>query len=305
MSKVCLAVIFNHRYDKNLGLLEKIYKGRFKHIYFIVPFYNGDRENVIPVYECSFRFSGYVAQAFKILKENYEHYIFIADDMVLNPEINENNYKEWFNLEDKDAYITWRIPIGRYGGWGFGRRYMDPLPVLEWYQGTIWKNEIINADDAFRIAEKQGYKKEDFQIALKLIWNNKHEIWKYPRLFVLFFKILLLGKQQTPYPIWGGYSDIFIIPGSEMEEVAHMMGVLAGMNMYVEMAIPTTLSLRCQSLKVEKDTNKKTNIMWGEKNRKQILDKYDGNYKKLVDDWDSNCLYMHPIKLSQWKIEDY
>src|SRR5438309_2566399 len=57
-SKAALIIVFNHRYDKNIPLLETLYEGRFSNIYYLVPFYDGEKENVIPVYENSFRFQG-------------------------------------------------------------------------------------------------------------------------------------------------------------------------------------------------------------------------------------------------------
>src|SRR4030042_4685799 len=100
MDKVALIIIYNHQYNKNIEILEKIYKDRFCNIYHLVPFYNGEKSNVIPVYENSHYFQGYIAQGFKIFyKKDYAHYIFIADDLILNPVINEKNYAIHFKLK--------------------------------------------------------------------------------------------------------------------------------------------------------------------------------------------------------------
>ncbi len=58
MSKIALVIIYNHQYNKNIDILERIYKGRFSHIYHLIPFYQGDKENVIPVYDASLYFQG-------------------------------------------------------------------------------------------------------------------------------------------------------------------------------------------------------------------------------------------------------
>src|SRR5882672_7140544 len=92
MVKACLIIVFNHRYDKNIPVLEKIYSGRFSHIYFLVPFYNGDHPNVIPVYESSHYFQSFFAQGYsRFFSEEFTHYIFLGDDCILHPSINENN----------------------------------------------------------------------------------------------------------------------------------------------------------------------------------------------------------------------
>lgn len=82
-SKVALIIIYNHRYDKNIEVLENLYKTRFSNIYHLIPFYDGDKENVIAVYENSYRFQGYISQAFRTFyKDMYDHYFFVADDLM-------------------------------------------------------------------------------------------------------------------------------------------------------------------------------------------------------------------------------
>lgn len=302
MYKVCLLIIYNHRYDDNIEKLENIYSERFSHIMHIIPFYNGTRENVIPVYECSFRFQGYIAQAWARFQGDYEQYLFIADDMILNPEINEGNYQKYFHVKNEEAFLTWTKPIGDLGGWGFGRRFMDPLPVFEWYNGTHWKDEIMQAEKAFEIAETKGFSRENFTIPLRIIWNNRRNIRKYPRLFVLFFKILLLGAQQCQYPVWGGYSDVIIVPGKKMKEIAHMLGVFAGMNLHVEMAIPTAINLICEKVKEQNDIEGEIKLIWNMEEKQNMVKKYNGNYHKLVEAWDKKWVLIHPVKLSQWDV---
>lgn len=90
--KIALFVIYNHRYDKNIPLLDNIYKNRFSNIYHIVPFYDGLAQNVISVYDSSFQFQGYIAQAYQHIKDKgFTHVFVVADDMVINPCITETN----------------------------------------------------------------------------------------------------------------------------------------------------------------------------------------------------------------------
>lgn len=85
-SRVALVLIYNHQYNENIEKLEAIYGPRFDQIYHLVPFYEGDRPNVIPVYEKSHYFQGYIAQAFSsFFSAHYDHYLFVADDLLLNP----------------------------------------------------------------------------------------------------------------------------------------------------------------------------------------------------------------------------
>lgn len=79
MSRVCLSIIFNHKYDINIPLLERMYNKRFSSLFYIVPFSSGKIEGVssnriIPVYETSYCFQGYISQAYERIKNNnYTH----------------------------------------------------------------------------------------------------------------------------------------------------------------------------------------------------------------------------------------
>ena len=105
--RVCLVIVFNHRYDKNIKRLREIYAGKFSNIMFLVPFYDGADKDVCPVYESSFQFQGYLIQAFgKLSKMDVDYYMFIGDDLILNPQINESNFVDYFALQEKEVYLT-------------------------------------------------------------------------------------------------------------------------------------------------------------------------------------------------------
>ena len=105
-------MIYNHRYPQNIPIINKIYRDRFTHIYQLMPFYdvidaNQTHENIIPVYGNSIHFQGYMAQGLRdYYHQDTTHYIFIGDDLLLNPAINEDNYAEYFNLSDTSGFIN-------------------------------------------------------------------------------------------------------------------------------------------------------------------------------------------------------
>ncbi len=112
MYKVALVIIYNHQYNQNIDILERMYKNRFSNIYHLVPFYKDDKSNVIPVYCSSYCFQGYVAQGFKnYFNEDFDHYFFIGDDLILNPLINESNYREHLKLEKEACFIPRLSPL--------------------------------------------------------------------------------------------------------------------------------------------------------------------------------------------------
>ena len=105
-ANICLVVIFNYRFDDNIPIIEKIYQDRFSRIYHMVPFYDGNKDNVIPVFEKSFYFQGYIPQAINtFFNDDFSHYLFVGDDVLLNPKINEHNILELLNLDDETAFL--------------------------------------------------------------------------------------------------------------------------------------------------------------------------------------------------------
>lgn len=106
MENIALIVIFNHRFDRNIPILDGLLRGKWSNIFYIVPFYDGDRDDVITVYESSYCYQGYIAQAYQKLKEyKFDHFVFIGDDMVLNPNLTEKNILSELGIGRNDSYF--------------------------------------------------------------------------------------------------------------------------------------------------------------------------------------------------------
>lgn len=300
--RICLIIIFNHRYDKNIEILDKIYEGRFEKIYHLVPFYVGSKENVIPVYESSFQFHGYVAQGLnKYFDEKYTHYLFIADDLILNPLINQNNIFEYFELKMDEAYLpevkSWR----ELRCWNFENIIFSCVRSFETGAGTNYKSEILGRAEAFERVKKFGYKEDEFNLKYVDMFNKFMTIkgaikfvLNYPKYFMALRKGI-----SAPYPMFGGYSDIFLMPEKDIKETVRVFGVFAALGLWVELAIPTAMRLFCEKLKTKKDYSK---IIWDEEEKKNLELAYDCDLKKLFLNWPINCNYIHPVKLSRWKM---
>ena len=111
MSKICLSFIFNHQYENNIPKLRKIYGDRFSTIQYLSPFSTfSEDDEVIPIYETSIHFQGFIAQAYSHLPKDLDYYIFCADDLLLNPDFSENNIIDKLNCE-KTSYIKYLNPI--------------------------------------------------------------------------------------------------------------------------------------------------------------------------------------------------
>ncbi len=301
--EVCLIILFNHRFDKNIERLETIYQKRFKNRYYLVPFYDGDKDNVIPVYECSYQFQGYLAQGFdKFFKEQYEHYIVVADDMIINPVIDENNYKQYFRLEEGCGYISYWHPLSQ---WPCGfERIENALIAHRLHKGVNSEEELPGTGEAFQIAEKKGFDNYCFSrcTAFKGGISKDLQYWTSSRSRVHLLGRIMLGiTLKLEYPFMYAYSDIFVVSKMAIREFCRICGVFAAMRLHVETAIPTAMLLTERKVVVNEDLGYRAHLMWDRNERKVIGEKYHFRVAELVGDWEEDVVCIHPIKLSQWK----
>jgi hypothetical protein len=152
---VGLVIIFNHNYPDNLPILKRIYSDRFSIIKCIIPFYRGNDPDVITVYDSSFYFQGYVAQAWKILETlSCDTFLFIADDLLLNPIINEYNCSHVFALKPHGSWVSalWELhPFNHY--W---RRCKEAVEYKPEARGAEFKDSLPSFEDALQLMAAHG-----------------------------------------------------------------------------------------------------------------------------------------------------
>jgi hypothetical protein len=303
-----LVVIYNHKYDKNIDIIENLYCKRFSTIYHIVPFYTGDKPNVIPVYENSIYFEGYIAQAYKhFFHPEAAHYFFVADDMILNPNINETNYADFFNLTDEKSFLPDFINLYQIDSWSHAREAFA-------FQTTKYKietkGELPDPEEAEKRMLQNGALSRPINQEKPLKWEALHK----KRGYNLFHKenrdnlsqrvsATVLRKRYTlNYPLVGSYSDIFIVSAQTIQEFCHYCGVFAAMELFVEIAIPSALALSAKKIVTEKELLLKGKPLWTEKDLDFLLP-YKKNMTTLLNNYPQEILYIHPVKLSQWDIK--
>lgn len=297
MGQVALIVIYNHQYNSNIDIIEQMYKKRFSNIYHLVPFYTGNKNNVISVYESSYYFQGYVAQGLNhYFNENYAHYIFIADDLILNPIVNQSNYTEHFKLKQSTCFLPGFITLHERMDWwariGEAFRYTINTPGVE------AKGQLPSYDTALSIFNAAG---------LEIKPLRYEQIWKRPdsirgRIINRLRKIkhqLSNMKYNLSYPLVGSYSDVFVVSSDAIKKFCHYCGVFAATKLFVEVGLPTSLVLSTQEIVTENDLLLKGAALWTEDDY-IILDQYQNKLKDLLDNFPENFLYIHPIKLSRW-----
>lgn len=298
MNKVALLIIYNHRYDKNISCLEEIYRGRFSHLFHIVPFYDGEQENVIPVYESSYHFSGYISQAYVHLKgKGFTHFFIVADDMIINPGLNETDLWQQMGISVNDCYLDEIIVLQEVRTyWSQLLKAVDYVVAKE---GVEISNILPSRKEAEKCFDRYGisYGYIPTKLLVKCVlhqirWSGEISKCKY----------ILTGGGKLDYPLVGGYSDICLVTADVMEKFALYCGAFAATDLFVEFAIPTSMVLSTQKLKVNKDIKLSSGAMWSEKDMK-FLQEYNFDLTKLLEHFPADKLYLHPIKLSKWKLK--
>ncbi len=307
MNKVALVIIYNHQYNKNIEIVERIYKNRFSSIYHLVPFYNGDKANVIPVYESSYYFQGYVSQGFKsFFKKEYSHYFFLADDLILNPVINEDNYTEHLGLSDDNCFISRLSAIDESKR--FWPMNLHAIRYNTHSQGVEASGELPNHNQALDLLKKFGIVNKPLKF--EYVWQTpetskewKKKIKNNKTFLLRYFKNKVTKKEyELSYPLVRSYSDIFVISATNIKQFCHYAGVFAATRLFVELAIPTALVFSAKEIKTEKDIQLRGRALWTKEDL-SLLDKYENKLKNLLHNFPKGQLYIHPVKLSKWNTD--
>ena len=311
--KICLVIIYNHNFERNISVLNRIYAGRFSHVYHVMPFYRGDDPKVIGVYENSYQFSGYITQFYLQLgKHDFSSFVFVADDMVINPSINENNILERLGSENAQAFITgaklieeekafckWGSALGAFRNFSSRNNaceFLRQLPSIE--EATrLMTNHGFDCSKGvtermLRIAtycvRAQPYAYAGLRPYLISSFALKHPRW--------------FSSGKKLYPLLYGYSDFLMVSAEKMPDFIHLCGVFAAARIFVEVAIPTALYLCCDKVKTVADIGVKCEIGVSDYSVRDYLEKkYEFSFKRLTENFPEDYLFIHSVKLSRWK----
>ncbi len=316
---ICFVLFFNHHYDENLKKLDSIYQNKFSYIRYLMPFYSGLRKDVIPVYDSSEVFQGFFAQALPhIYDDRFTHYIFLADDLLLNPNINETNILDALGLDDDTAYIKGleSLADAHFQFWAHAVKginvftdfcyknsfchYQKELPSYEEAITRFERHGICNCT----LTEKNFLMPEDAAAAKETLAEYRfHEQLCNRVLFASLQNTVKVQKEiPMPYPLAKGYSDLVIIPTTVVREFCRLCGVFAAMRLFAEIAIPTALLLSCKKYRNESHAGIKGCELWDYATRQGLVGQFQGRLDLLLDSLsNTNQLYLHPVKLTEWR----
>lgn len=288
MRKPALVIIYNHRYVQNIEPLERLYADRFSRIFHLVPFYEGRQENVVPVYENSRFFQGYVAQGWRTLKSSgCDDFIFIGDDLLLNPIVNETTYGDTLGVNDETSFIPELLEFHRRGAYWPRCREAVEWPQAHHLRGLEVQGMLPAAHEAMADYARHGLTPQPLPAFLvdPRLRSDQAE-----------------GRRLLPlrYPLIGSYADIFAVPSSVMDAFAHFCGVFAATRLFVEVAIPSALAMASPRLVSEALLTLRGRALWTPGDL-EILAPFGRSLSNLLSNFPTDCLYLHPIKLSQWK----
>lgn len=302
MTKIALLVIYNHRYDKNVERIEQLYKGKFSHIYHLMPFYDGYVDNVIPVYASSYHFQSYIAQAYQHIKRNgFTHYFMLADDMIINPAINEKNLFSFTGIREDQCFITnLRNILNKNDFWNF---MFEAYQYNPYPKGTEIRNIIPPYSVAKEKLESQGFSIRDrdlITMARSVLYFAKRKRFRMMDSAIKAFFLL----KKIKYPLIAGWSDIVLITDSVMPQFCTYCGAFGATNLFVEIALPTALALCTDQITTGNQlTLKYIRLIYqlSEKEQQEFYNKYEYSLSKLIQEYPQDYFFIHPIKLSQWK----
>jgi hypothetical protein len=300
VSRVCLVIVFNHRFEANLDKLDQIYGERFPDRVHVMPFYEGDRTDVIPVLESSFCFQGYLAQAFpQFAADDVTHYVFAADDLMLHPSLNSENIVAELGLDTETAYIKSLTGIGNQPLlWPHLRRGLTPF--LE-RNGVDWQPLLPSETEAFERLSEHGVELGAHHWRDLRDARGRIRLRRRPTRWAISYLAGGRGKRIPPYPLAVAYSDFFVLPAGSAEPFMRYSGVLAAMGVFVEVAIPTALLLTAPHVRTEADTHWRGKEVWTRTADADILAEHDASFPRLLQGFAADQLYLHPVKLSKWK----
>jgi len=319
---LCLVIVFNHRFDQNLPILRRYYGGRFSHVLFLMPFADDLEKverDVISTHHNSYLFQGFFGEARDRLSEiGADAYVIAGDDLLLNPDLHENNLHDRLGLGPGCAYTKnlmslYDVPIS----WSRARTTYRAFfgDGLHWERLLPPALEAFERSDAYGIAHRplgaRNFPPISTRAGLSSLCTAAG--WFIGRDHSR--KLFSPTCRDVPYPAFYSYSDFLIIPGHEWDAFARFCEVTAAMQLFVEAAIPLAMVLACERVETEfeygeshdaPEPRRRTRMrgvefQWGGETRASFEHQYDLDFTKLVSSFPEDVLYYHPVKLSRWK----
>jgi hypothetical protein len=258
----------------------------------------------------------------QLLEVDCDRYLVIADDLLLNPAINESNVAEHLKLGPGDFYIDGFADVAT----GEFTRAVTEAHRFHPVQGGLDPSAsriLPSYAEAFETLKGKGL------VSTTRLSKYQPLLRPMKRPFARklrrnFFNLLRngyhLAKQlsylafprKMRYPCVYGYSDILSIPKSRFEEWVRYVEVFTVWQMFVELSIPTAMALlKHARIVTNAQTELKPGNVWYPQNQQhhlkmeatidRLVEETGATVAKLADKFPAEYLYLHPVKLSVFK----
>jgi len=296
---IALVLIHNHRFDRNLPLLDALYQSRFDRVWHLMPFYDGERENVIPVYENSLQFQGYVAQGQRFFEEpGITHYFFAADDMLLHPSLSADNLCAELGIKPEGGFFEKLRPLHDEKFWGHTEKAFGFEAAG---RGSEGRRLLPSPEEVEARFARHGLTIQPVPGTLRA--RPPQGKWWSPRHWAARQDYAKMARQEhpLPYPFLGSYADYFVVPAAALKKFAHYCGIFASLRLFVEIALPTAMIMAVDDISTLAATCWQGGALWSRAEVEKLGQDYHWDLDNLRENFPANTLYLHPVKLSQWK----
>jgi hypothetical protein len=300
----CLVVLFNHAYPDNIPALRRIYGGRFSRIVFLLPNRRVPDPACFTAYRGSYTFQGLVADAREfLLAQGADVYVFAADDLILNPALTEDTVAGSLRLGEQDGFVPeFKFLAGRRHG-ADGRPGPES-PGRDW----PWTRRVLSRFDPRHPmlgSGVEGYLAElpDRETAIRAFRQYGEPLLsvEIPPLPRRGLRRLLSGldrpsAHELPLPLAYGISDLFAVRRSRLDRLAHYLGILASLDLFVEVAVPTALILAAERVVTADEAG--WQFSWSPSSWNSI----EHTFRSLLEletRYPASQLFVHPVKLSK------
>ncbi|MBW8785646.1 MAG: hypothetical protein JF593_13585 [Novosphingobium sp.] len=307
--------LFNHRFEANLPLLDRIYGPRFSRRHTIMPFASSPGPTRSRVAELGRNFSGHFAQsAHDWIEPEVTHYVVIPDDLLLNPALDESNLIAALRLKPGEAYtknliaadalrFAWPWAGEAAATFEQSAKAIDLHPLLPPAAEARARFESMGL--AFPTPAVLGGR-ANAGTHVRMIRNAKRA----------YLHAWSLRTRPAAFPLLAGYSDFLVIPAEAIDQFVHYCGVFAALNVFAEVAVPTALALAAEHVRTELALN--THFLdpgpplrdpaalrgielWNPADMAAHSQLFAGDLDHLFAQFPKEWLYVHPVKLSAYR----
>jgi hypothetical protein len=306
--KTALCLFFNYPFERNIPVLEELYAGTFDSIVHIQPMLCSERKNVNTVYRAAFNFGGFFSDSRSFLEAlDADYYIFAGDDCIINTRLFHENFEKTFLKENKQisAFIPQLLKFSNGNEWKSPHKINTLARFVNGYglydqRIEDWNNFLPDPQIIKEAAKRLGVYSETLHQPSE---EDVHRLTPGQR------EVLnrLMGNKleaPLPYPLVYAVSDFFILSRQQLSLFCHNVGLLATMNAFPEVSVPTALLSLPGPISQAKDLHLKFEWTWG-RNREveHFVPTSIDEVRNFIAQMGENTLFRHPIKLSKVKMK--